>query len=200
MLNKYLIIIRKMILKKKNIRKLNNTLHRDLGYFFTVLIILYSISGIALNHIDDWNPDFIIEKDTLSIPTSFNIDNLSDSEILDICSLVGQSSYKLHDSPTHDRVKIYFEDASLNIDFSKHLGYYEVISKRMLFYEVNVLHRNSLKIWKWFSDIFALMLIIISITGLFVLKGKNGIKGRGKWFILAGILPPLIAIIIFSFN
>ena len=200
MLNKYLKPIRKIILKKRNIRKLNNTLHRDLGYFFTVLIIIYSISGIALNHIDDWNPDFIIEKDTVSIPTSFSIENLSDSEILKICSLVGQSSYKLYDSPTHDRVKIYFADASLNIDFSKHLGYYEVISKRMLFYEVNVLHRNSLKTWKWFSDIFAVMLIIISVTGLFVLKGKNGLKRRGKWFLLAGLLPPLIAIIIFSFS
>ena len=186
-------------MNKRKIKKLNNTLHRDLGYFFTVLIIIYSISGIAMNHIDDWNPDFTIGKDTITVPSSFTMTNLNDSEIQKISSLVGQTNYKLYDFPTPDRVKIYYEDASLNIDFSKHLGYYEVISKRTLFYEVNVLHRNSLKTWKWFSDVFAVMLITISITGLFVLKGKNGLSGRGKWFMLAGSLPPIIALAVFSF-
>lgn len=187
-------------MNKKIIKKLNNTLHRDLGYFFTVLIIIYSVSGIALNHIDDWDPDFIIEKDTVTIPTSFSMENLNDTEILKISSLVGQTSFKLYDSPTPTRVKIYYKDASLSINFSTQLGYYETISKRMLFYEVNVLHRNSLKIWKWFSDIFAVMLITISITGLFVLKGKNGLTGRGKWFIFAGFIPPLLALLSFLLN
>jgi hypothetical protein len=40
------------------------------------------------------------------------------------------------------------------------------------------------------------MLIVINITGLFILKGKHGIGRRGKWLILAGFMPPLIAIII----
>ena len=44
------------------------------------------------------------------------------------------------------------------------------------------------------------MLIIINVTGLFILKGKNGIKGRGKWFIAAGFIPPILALILFSFN
>ena len=185
-------------MNKKKVKKLNNILHRDLGYFFTVLIIIYSISGIALNHVDDWNPDFVIEKDTISIPTTFSMENLSDAQILKISSLVGQPDYKLYDSPTPDRVKIYYEDASLSIDYTKHLGFYESISKRIGFYEVNVLHRNSLKAWKWFSDFFAIMLITISITGLFVLKGKNGFNRRGKWFMLAGLIPPIIALVLFS--
>jgi hypothetical protein len=25
---------------------------------------------------------------------------------------------------------------------------------------------------------------------MFILKGKNGIKGRGKWLLLGGIVPP----------
>ena len=46
------------------------------------------------------------------------------------------------------------------------------------------------------ADVFAVMLILISITGLFILKGKKGIAGRGKWFIAAGALPPIIAIVL----
>ena len=42
--------------------------HRDLGYFFSSLIIIYCISGLALNHVDDWNPDFIIQKKTIQLP------------------------------------------------------------------------------------------------------------------------------------
>jgi hypothetical protein len=58
------------------------------------------------------------------------------------------------------------------------------------------LHRNSIKGWKWASDVFAVMLILISITGLFILKGKKGLTGRGKWLIAAGALPPLIVLLL----
>ncbi|MBK8944005.1 MAG: PepSY-associated TM helix domain-containing protein [Ignavibacteriae bacterium] len=184
----------------RNLRKLNNDLHRDLGYFFSTLIIVYSLSGLALNHVDDWNPDFVIQKDTISIPAKYNFENISDQNIIELSKLINQNDFKLYDSPTTNQIKIYYEDASFHIDFSRRLGLYEVITKRILFYEVNVLHRNSLKEWKWFSDIFAVALILINITGLFILKGKNGFLGRGKWFLAAGFLPPIIAIIIFTIN
>ncbi len=50
------------------------------------------------------------------------------------------------------------------------------------------------------SDIFAVLLITISMTGLFVIKGKKGIRGRGKWFIAGGMMLPIIAWLIFSFT
>ena len=45
-------------------------LHRDLGYFFTGVIVLYAMSGIAVNHVDDWNPNFVIDRRdiTLDLP------------------------------------------------------------------------------------------------------------------------------------
>ncbi|HEX2898560.1 MAG TPA: PepSY-associated TM helix domain-containing protein, partial [Bacteroidia bacterium] len=68
-----------------------------------------------------------------------------------------------------------------------------------VFYQANVLHRNSLKGWKWMADVFAVLLIVLSLTGLFVLKGKYGLGGRGKWLVAAGLLPPLAAILIYEF-
>lgn len=187
-------------MNKRNIRKLNNDLHRDLGYFFSALVIVYSLSGLALNHVNEWNPDFIIQKDTLSISDFYNLSSLNELEIKQLSNLVGQDNYKLYDAPTKDQIKIYFEDASFHIDFSRKIGFYEEVTKRPVFYESNVLHRNSVENWKWFSDIFAIGLIIINLTGLFILKGKNGIKGRGKWFIAAGFLPPIIALVVFTFT
>lgn len=180
----------------KKLRRLNLATHRDVGYFFSGLIIIYCISGLALNHMDDWNPDFIIEKRTIHFDNNYRATDVTRETIGTFNKLVNEDKYKVFDAPTPDQVKIYYDNASLHLNFTTHEGSYEKITKRPLFYQVNVLHKNSLKGWKWASDIFAIMLIIISVTGLFILKGKNGISGRGKWLILGGLLPPVIALII----
>jgi hypothetical protein len=183
----------------KNIRSLNIAAHRDFGYFFSVLIIIYCLSGIALNHVNDWNPDFIIKRDTVFLTQKYDSSALNKRATIDeLSKLVGEESYKVYDFPTPTQVKVYYNDASLHVDFATATGIYERVTRRPVFYQVNVLHRNSLKEWKWFADIFAVMLIVLNLTGLFILKGKYGISGRGKCLIAAGCLPPIIAIIIFQ--
>ncbi len=185
---------------KKKIRKLNVAWHRDLGYMLSSLIIVYCISGLALNHVDDWNPDFIIHKKTITLSKSYSRNTINDRHIAELGVLVGESDYKIYDFPTKDQLKIYYEDATFHVNFSKGKGAYEKVSKRPLFYQTNVIHRNSLKGWRWASDIFAVLLITITISGLFIMKGKKGIGGRGKWFIAAGFLPIVIALIIQAFK
>ena len=58
-----------------NLRKINRVIHRDLGYFFTGMIIIYTVSGIALNHRNDWNPNYSITTRTLTIDEAFMNDN-----------------------------------------------------------------------------------------------------------------------------
>ncbi len=180
----------------KKFRKLNIATHRDLGYFFSVLILVYCVSGIALNHVDDWNPDFILNKKKISIDKTYDKSEINETKVAEFNQLIGEESHKVFDFPTHDQVKIYYNNASLHVYLSKKVAIYEHVSKKPVFYQTNVIHRNSLNGWKWISDIFAVLLIVITITGLFVLKGKHGITKRGKWLVAAGILPPLIAIII----
>lgn len=182
------------------LRRLNAATHRDLGYFFTVLIILYCFSGLALNHVDDWNPDFIIHKEDVQLPKAYTRAEITGETIQQFGQLVGESDYKVYDFPTTDQVKIYYDNASLHLHLAERKGIYESVSRKPLFYQVNVLHRNSLKGWKWAADVLAVMLILMSVTGLFVLKGKHGIKGRGKWLIAAGCLPPLIALLIYELS
>jgi hypothetical protein len=180
----------------RQVRRLNIATHRDLGYFFSSLIIIYCISGIALNHVDDWNPDFVIEKKEIQLPETFTSHEVTPQLIQQLSAQVGEKTYSVYDIPSADKVKIYYDNASLFIELSTGKATYEKISRRTIFYESNVLHRNSLRGWKWVSDVFGAMLIIISITGLFILKGKKGLGGRGKWFVAAGFLLPVIALIL----
>ena len=43
--------------------KLNRILHRDIGYFFFGMSVIYGLSGIALNHLDDWDPSYNIRNE-----------------------------------------------------------------------------------------------------------------------------------------
>lgn len=183
----------------RKIRRLNVATHRDLGYFFSSLIIIYCISGLALNHVNDWNPDFIIKKDTVRMQPYVQ-STLNKDVVTAIGKKIGEDKYKVYDFPTRDQVKIYYDNASLHLNFNTGVGIYERITRRQGFFQSNLLHRNSVKGWKYIADVFAVMLITISITGLFVLKGKKGIEGRGKWWIAAGLLPPIIAIVIYQLS
>ena len=111
---------------------------------------------------------------------------------------VGETAHRVVDVPVAGQVKIYYDNASLHLYLAEKRGVYERVVRRPLFYEVNVLHRNSLKPWRWLSDAFSLLLILVNVTGLFVLKGKYGLPARGKWLILAGALPPAAALVAFS--
>jgi uncharacterized protein len=180
------------------LRRLNSDLHRDIGYFLSGLIFIYCISGIALNHINDWNPDFVIHKSTITIDRTYTKEEITDERIAEFTALVGESQPKVHDFSTPTLVKIYYDNASLLVDLSGKTGTYEKVQRRPLIYQTNVLHRNSLKGWKWASDVFGVLLIFITVSGWFMLKGKYGIMGRGKWLIAAGLLPPIVALIIFD--
>ena len=184
---------------RESFRKINNILHRDLGYFFAGLIIAYCLSGIALNHVDDWNPDFIISKTSVDFGQAYQIDDISDEVIAEFSAKAGEKSFRLYDFPSKRQVKIYYKDATLLVNLQDGTGEYEKISRRPLFYQVNVLHRNSIEWWKWASDIFAVMLIVITVTGLLMLRGYHGFSGRGKWLTTGGLIPPLAAIIIQNF-
>ncbi|KXK22000.1 MAG: hypothetical protein UZ12_BCD005003420 [Bacteroidetes bacterium OLB12] len=180
----------------RKLRRFNIVTHRDVGYFFSALVIVYCLSGIALNHINEWNPDFIITKEEVDLKQTFTRENVTPELVKQFGNSVGETTYKVYDFPTNHQVKVYYQDASLLINLTEGKGVYERISRRPIFYQSNVLHRNSAPAWKWASDVFAVMLIVINVTGLFILKGKHGLGGRGKWLIAAGALPPLIVLII----
>ena len=73
---------------------------------------------------------------------------------------------------------------------------YEALKMRPIISQFNWLHYNPGKGWTVFSDIFAVSLIIITLTGIFINKGKKGVLGRGGIELLAGIIIPILFILL----
>jgi uncharacterized protein len=181
-----------------NARHLFRITHRDMGFAVSGLLLIYCISGLALNHINEWNPDFILVKRTVPLPPVHASDKLTDSDIASLNAAVGEARCKLYESPSPGKIKLYYENASLLADLARKTGQYERIQRRPLFYHVNVLHRNTLDAWRWMADLFAIVLILITVTGIFMQGGRQGLAGRGKWYLLAGCVPPAVALVFFA--
>ena len=162
----------------------------------TSLVIAYCLSGLALNHADVWNPDFVIHKKLVEVPHRASSEGLTREDLDALGNLVGEKHYRVFDRPTKDQVKIYYETATLHVDFTAGKGLHERVARRPLFYQVDVLHRNSFKPWRWASDAFAVLLIVLNVTGLLVLRGTHGLGGRGKWLILAGGVPAVASLVL----
>jgi len=177
-----------------NWHKVNNVLHRDVGYFFFGMTIIYAISGIALNHISDWDPNYSIRNEAVQVQKTTLQQGMSRQEVLTLVDALGiDNKVKKHYYPNAQTLKIFVDGGSITLDMQTGRGTVETISRRPIFYEINYLHYNHSKfLWTWFSDLYAGGLVLLAITGLFVLKGKNGLKKRGVWFVVVGIIIPLI--------
>ena len=95
--------------------------------------------------------------------------------------------------PDPDTLQMFYDKKTYSIDIPTGNVLVENTRPRRVLYEMNQLHVNAPKgIWTFIADIFALSLIFMAITGMFMLKGPTGITGRGKWLVAVGILIPAI--------
>jgi len=181
-----------------NLAKFNRVTHRDIGYLIAGLTIIYAISGIALNHKHDWNPNYIIENKEFNTDVNFTRETLDKETAQDILRKVpGDLEYKTWYFPAGDILTIFVEGGSVRINTKTGKGTIERISKRPLFYQINFLHYNPGRWWKYFSDVFCVALIFVTITGLLLVKGKNGITRRGAILTAIGIILPLLFLFIY---
>lgn len=51
-----------MKLNSSALRRWSRTLHRDLSYFFAGMVLIYALSGIAMNHRDTFNPNYSVSQ------------------------------------------------------------------------------------------------------------------------------------------
>ena len=82
-------------------RKWNRAIHRDFGYFFFGMSVIYGLSGIALNHMRDFNPSYVITRDEIFVDLPANPYSLEKSEVLLILEDIGEEgNYKKHYYPS----------------------------------------------------------------------------------------------------
>ncbi len=181
----------------KSIRKWSRILHRDIGFFFIGTTIVYGLSGIALNHLHDWNPNYTVELKNFSTKIDLNKEQISDSKIEQLLKDIDAPGDKRkYYYPQEGVIKIFLSGgSSVVVNTSNGEGQAEFLEKRMVFYQVNFLHYNPHNWWKWFSDIFAGALILFALTGLLMVRGKNGPLGWGGVYTIAGIVIPILFLI-----
>ncbi|MCK9448752.1 MAG: PepSY-associated TM helix domain-containing protein [Bacteroidales bacterium] len=179
-------------------RKWNRAIHRDFGYLFFGMTVLYALSGIALNHRAHWNPNFIvIEKAITETPFT---DKPDKEEVKDLLEKYGiLSVYRKHYFPNDRQLKIFLTGGSAYVNLQTGKGMIEMTRRRPVFREINYLHYNPSPTWTWYSDIFSGALIVLAITGLLIPRAKDGITARGAWLSLLGILIPLLFIIYYLY-
>ena len=182
------------------LRKWLRNIHRELSYLFAGVICVYAISGICLNHKRDFNSNITISRHDLTLAGEFpSVADSVDKETLHtlITQIPDTETYTKHATVGENSVKVFFKGgSSLEIDMNTGSAKYEKIRRRPFFSSLNRLHYNPTRWWTWFSDIFAVCLLIITVTGLFMLKGPKGLIGRGGLEFLIGILIPLLFILL----
>jgi len=179
-----------------NWRKLNNVLHRDLGYLAAGLTLVYAVSGVALNHRHHWNPSWKLQVEERAFaPVPVSDRDTMTAALVERLALPGPPKSSFRSAP--HLVELFYEGWSVKADATAGTATIERPRGRFALREMNFLHLNEPKgLWTWAADVYAVVLGLLAITGLFVLKGRNGLSGRGKWLTAAGVVLPLLALLL----
>jgi hypothetical protein len=244
------------------------SLHRDFGFFAVGLTLIYASSGLALNHIGDWDPSYTSYEYATTVDGPLPEDDTEAAAAIaaalelrgepDVFALrdtiihyeirVGETLIEVHtdtdqaivttgeESETRplpeplppedwaaaraaldqlgieakpDTVeRIDYPTRELNLTFERatvtahDLGditevYVQGENPRFFLYIANWLHLNrGKKAWTYIADFYAVVLLFLAVSGMLMVKGKQGLFGRGGVFLLIGIAVPVVYIIL----
>jgi len=177
-----------------NWRRVNRVLHRDTGYLAVGTTLVYVLSGILLNHIHGWNSNYRLERaaETIELP-AVGVD-AGEEFVEEVLARIGETrGYRGTYRPDPGTLQIFLDERVLTVDLESGRVEGEVVRRRFLLWAVNALHLNRAgAFWTWFADLYAVSLGVLAVTGLFMLRGSQGLRGRGGWLTAAGVLLPLL--------
>ena len=179
------------------IRKLLRDLHRDIGYLAVGLTVIFAVSGIAVNHIHEWNPNYNIEKTQVVLSDVYGTDQEMAQNVVNRLELKKNVEGWHKISP--EKMKIFLEDGSIEYNMINGRTVVEKITPRPFLREFNILHLNEpKKAWTWFSDFYAINLVFLAISGMFLLNGRKGLKWRGTWLVTIGVIIPIAFLVYYQ--
>ncbi|MFZ5897410.1 MAG: PepSY-associated TM helix domain-containing protein [Myxococcota bacterium] len=182
--------------KRFNLRPWLRALHRDIGYLAVGFTFIYALSGLAVNHIADWDPNFrqVARVHQLGVPLAGDDAPVS-KRVLDALSI--------HESPrelyraSDARLEIVLKDRTLHVDTQRGIVEEEGQEPRFFLRAANFLHLNrGKKAWTLVADTYAVFLLFLASSGLFMIPGKKGILGRGALLAGLGALIPALYVLL----
>lgn len=174
----------------KQITILLRNWHRDIGYFVVAITLIYGISGILLTHKDAF-PVISTTETSANFPLHLDIAGFSEQWNMHYSSLELTKCTK-----SNNAIKFFIEGGRGNYNIENGKVNFETYKKHKLNGLLVSFHSNHMKGWKHIADLYCISLIFLAISGLFIVKGKNGFKKRGLWFMLGGAALVIIFIFI----
>lgn len=167
-------------------------LHRDLGYLMVGIALVYGISGLIMNHLGSHDPAYRTIRKSFELPAGLNKESImtewekqdNQSEIKRVMDLDGT------------RLKLLLDGGQAVYQVSDGAVTYEIYKKKPFVYWINRLHYNKAASWTFMADFFAGSLIFFALSGLFMVKGKRGLAGTGKWWLIIGLIIPFVFVLL----
>lgn len=173
------------------VRKWIRFLHRDIGFVMVGLSLVYGISGILLTHMKGKDPSYKVEEIQLTFDKG-----LTPEEFAQAWQSEPDRPKLNNVGEVRGKYRLMLQGTLGEYDPETGNALYQMSKKKPIAYWVNRFHYNRVKGWIPMADIFAGSLIFLAISGLFMVKGKHGIAKRGKWYLLIGILIPILYILL----
>lgn len=189
------------------------SLHRDLGYFFIGVTLIYSITGFILSarglgwFKEEYSFKTILERNVA-------IENFKENLVYE--AEKGKLAY-IYTTETQKALKIHInrlsfikkEDNRLYFAYAQNLKIiYNVLDgKTDIYYKayppyIEILIRSHLStndnVWYYLAMVYSIILAFFALSGIFIVKGKYGFKKRGVYLTLIGVLT-IFMFIYFSF-
>ena len=180
-------------------RKWSRIIHRDVSYLFAGMILIYALSGILMNHRGDLNPHSSVSLQEYQVETDLTDKAKVDKAlVLTLLEPLGEvDNYTKHYFPKEGQIKVFLKGgSSLVVNTQTGAAVYESLKRRPLLSDMVKLHYNPTKWWTIFSDVFAVCLILITVTGIIMVKGSKGFIGRGGILFIIGIVIPVLFLVL----
>ena len=194
--------------KKKGfaLRPWVRAVHRDIGYVAVGLTLVYALSGLAVNHITDWKDgdanfaNYSSEIDVAPLPPRTHGPGDGDPEKDDrAVSDAVRAKLGITQEPREiyrvgpTKIDITFDKRTVHVDEGTQRVVDEGQRPRFFLRAANWLHLNrGKKQWTYFADAYAAGLLILALSGIFMIPGKKGFVGRGAVLVGIGIAIPVL--------
>ncbi len=177
--------------KRRSARRVLRAIHRDAGYLAVGLTLVYAISGLAVNHLEDWDPNFVeVEQRWTLGPLEGEPDSVA-AAVLARTGVAGPIDEVYEE--TADELSILVGESTLHVTRPSGEVYLEGRRPRFLLRAINWLHLNrGKKAWTYVADAYAVALLFLALSGIVMLPGKKGLIGRGGLMVAAGVAVPIL--------
>jgi hypothetical protein len=166
--------------------------HRDAGYIAVGLTFVYAVSGLAINHIGQWDPNFksVVSRHQLAgaLPADEKAAVRKVLAELEVAE-APRDGYRESDGT----LQIFTDERTIVVDPKTLVAVEKAEKPRFFLRLANWLHYNRGKsAWTFIADGYAVFLLFLATSGMFMLKGRKGMIGRGAVLVLLGAAVPFL--------